>query len=350
MNKPGLSPFDQPASVEDAIDMIELLLEDYQSSFVVSEFDDWTLTFPYLFIQPKEGDQIHNVTKDEVYTVENISIDPYHGTWDHVLRLSGVTAPDADDKLRFVDTESRYVRFALGFPTQEAKRIREAGGEVGDKEADLWIPTVTARIPRREPASLSKEPFGPSKELKPRHWETFRDPRDRKRYSIEIWYHRFDNLVQFDCWDRNPAVALQLAGWIEQFMRMYTGTLKYNGVQEIAFWDRRDHEATERWREDIVAQTVRFWMRTEYIHAIRKRNITFMRFELQIAKDPEVLTGGAGTGEYRHWWGRTHNASGEYLYGTFVTADLGFADEADIPPSRALTEGADSQYNQDLRT
>ena len=74
-----------------------------------------------------------------------------------------------------------------------------------------------------------------------------------------------------------------------------------------------------------------------------------MRFELQVVKDPEVLTGGAGTGEYRTWWGRTHNDSGEYLYGTFVTADLNFGDEASMPPSRSLLEGADSQFNPGLR-
>jgi hypothetical protein len=347
MLKPGIHPWEQPASVEDAVDMIELLLERYQMTFNISEFHPWQIQFPYLFIIPKEGDLIHNRTKDEVYTVEHVSEDPYYGTWDHWVRLSGSTKPDVDDILEFVQKDERYVRFTLGYPRREAKEIQATGGELGNKEAKAWAPTVTVRITRREPASIGKEPFDRSKELKPRLWETFRDPQDRKRYSIEIWYQRFDNLVQFDCWDKDPADAIRLVNWFEEFMRIFTGTLKYNGVQEIWYWDRRDHEASERWREDITAQTVRYVMRTEYIRAVRKRNLTWMRFEMQLVKDPVALTGGAATGEYYRWFGRTHNDSGEYLYGTFVTADL--ANTGEEPTSRSLFAGAGNQFNDSLR-
>ena len=45
MLKPGIHPWEQPASVEDAIDMVELLLERYQMTFNVSEFHPWQIEF-----------------------------------------------------------------------------------------------------------------------------------------------------------------------------------------------------------------------------------------------------------------------------------------------------------------
>lgn len=339
---PGNPPGGYPTSVEDAIDMIEVLLEAYQCEFRVSPMDPWTVFLPNLVIDPKPGDEIHNRTTDEVYTIDTLGTDPQFGTFDHWVRLRGETPPGRSDRLELVD-RTKYVRFVLAYPMTEARKTQESDGELGERDAADWVPTVTVRVTRREPASLGKEPFGRSKELKSRIVDVFRDPKDRVRYSIEIWQQRVDNLLQFDCWDRDPKVAMRLASWFRAFMREHTRTLIMNGVEQILWWDQRDDQATERWREDIVAQTCRYVFRTADIQAVRRRNLTWLSFEVSVAQDPSRMEGGTSD----TWLERTHTSDGRYLYGRFRLADLDATGEIDAFTRR--NPYADDPYNDNLR-
>ena len=203
---------------------------------------------------------------------------------------------------------------------ESTKEVTETEGDLGHAEGEPWRPTITARLRRKEPASWGKHPFSEQKVIKPQLIEIFRDPEDRETYSLEIWRQPFDQLIQFDCWDVNPLGALRTAEWFERFMRTHVGTLKRHGVSEILFWDQRDNDAREQWREGIIAQSVRYFFRTETLSVVRRSNLTTMSLHLRVVKHNEGLLGGSPSGEIL-WFGRVHNSSGDYLYGTFDIED-----------------------------
>lgn len=313
------------ASIEDAIDMIEVLMRIHQTHFEVNKENPWHIHFPHMLVEPVVGDKIHNVTTDEVYTVSHLGRDPYYQSWDHTCILTGSTAPARTDRLALID-EGRLIRFRLGYPMESTKDIVETDGVLGHSEGEPWRPTITCRLRRKEPASWGKHPFSDQKVLKPQLIETFRDPDDRETYSLEVYRQPFDNMLQFDCWDVNPLAALRLAEWLEQFMRRHVGTLKRQGVSEILFWDQRDQEAREQWREGIVTQSIRYFFRTETLSVVRRSNLVYKSLHLRVVKHNEGLSGGSAPSGEVLWFGRVHNTSGDYLYGTFDIEDHGWAE------------------------
>lgn len=341
---------DSIADVEDAIDMIELLLEKYQMHYKLHPNSSWFVQFPYLLIEPKPGDQIFNRDNNEVYTVKTVSLDPHTRIWDHWVELEGYTAPGHRDSLQWVDRKSNLVRFTLAYTVAEAKETQAAGGELGDKQYGPWRPTITARVTKREPWATDR-PFGDRKQLKPREFEIFRDREDPARTSIIVWRQAFDNLVRFDCWEQDPLKALILNTWFERFMDLYTGVLKRNGVGEILYWERRDIQANERWRDELVGYYTQYFMRTDQLNVNRHRNLTDVVFRVRVAKHPMGAFGGNPiTGEAeRLWFGRTHNDTGGYLYGTFEIEDHGAIDPRLLPDDGSLTRDARNQFNPHIR-
>lgn len=313
------------ASVEDALDMIEALVAIHQAHFEPSITNSWHIRFPYMLVEPVVGDKILNLTTDEVYAIAHINRDPYYQSWDQTCILEGYTAPTRTDRLQIID-KNRLIRFRLGYPMESAEEIKKSSGELGSAESGNWVPTITARLRRKEPASTGKYPFAEQKALKPQLFETFRDPTDRETYSLEIWRQAYDNLVQFECWDVNPLGALRLAEWLEEFMRVHIGTLRRNGVGEILFWDQRDQDAREQWREGIVSHSVRYVFRTETLSVVRRSNLRKMSLHLRVVKHNEGLSGGSDPSGDIMWFGRVHNTSGDYLYGTFDIEDHGWAE------------------------
>jgi len=316
------------ANIEDCIDMIEKLVVIHQAHAEINKENGWHVQFPYMIVEPRKGDKIYNKTTEEVYTVEWLGRDPIYQNWDQTVWLSGVTEPLVTDQLQIIN-EDRLIRFRLGYPMEATKDITDTDGALGHAESEPWQPTITARIRRKEPASIGKHPFGESKVLKPQLFEIFRDPENREFYSIEIWRQPFDQLVQFDCWDVNPLAALRLAEWFEQFMTVHIGTLRRHGVGEILFWAQRDKEASEQWREGIVGHNVQYIVKTESLSVVRRSNLRSLNLHLRIVKHNEGLTGGSPSGEIL-WFGRVHNSSGDYLYGTFDIEDHGWAEPVEL--------------------
>ncbi len=339
---------DSVADVEDSIEMIELLLEKYQMHFTLHPNSSWLVQFPYLLIEPQIGAQIFNKTTEEVYTVKNLSLDPHSRLWDHWVELEGYTAPEATDSFMWVTPDDNLVRFTLGFHSNEAKVTEATSGVLGDKQYGPWRPTITVRITKREPWSMDR-PFGDRKQLKPREFEIFRDREDPTRNSIIVWRQAFDNLVRFDCWEQDPLKALRLNSWFERFMQLYTGVLKRNGVSEILYWERRDIQANERWRDELVGYYTQYYMRTEQLTVQKQRNLTDIVFRMRVAKHPMGAFGGNPITGETLWFGRTHNDTGGYLYGTFEIEEHGAVDPTLLPDDGSLTRDARNQFNPNIR-
>jgi len=279
--------------------------------------------------------------------VEHVQIDPETRVWNRWLRLSGPTGaePLQTDNLLWSDKDKLFVRFVLAFPVSDAKPPQETDGVLGSKKYGPWRPTITARIAKREPWGIDY-PFSDRKQLKPKLFEVFRDPGDRARYSIEIWRQAYDNLVTFDCWAQDPLEAARLVTWFEDFLMQFVGVLKFNGVSEILEWERKDIQADERWRDDLVGQRSVFYFRTEKLRATKRRNLTNLVFRMRVARHPAgyVPGGNPATGDQLWYW-RVHNDTGSYLYGSFEVEEHGWDIPTHLPADGSFSRSADISFN-----
>jgi len=339
------------ASIEDAVDMIELLLDKHQNHFILHNDNPWVVQFPNMLNEPEVGMEVYNEDQDVFYTVEHVQRDPGTRSWNRWLRLTGPTntAPLRTDNLIWSQKKKLFVRFVLAFPVSDAKPPEATEGVIGSRHYGPWMPTITARITKREPWGLDY-PFSDRKQLKPMMFEVFRDARDRTRYSIEIWRQAYDNLVTFDCWAQDPLEAARLVVWFEDFIMQYVGVLKFNGVSEILEWGRKDIQADERWRDDLVGQRTTFYFRTERLRAVRKRNLTNLVFRMRVAKHPAgyVPGGNPATGDQLAYW-RVHGDTGNYLYGTFEVEDHAWATPTHLPADGSFSRSAGISYNPGIK-
>ncbi len=335
------------ASIEDAVDMIELLLEKYQNHFILHNSDSWLVQWPNLLVEPEVGMQLYNHTQDVFYTVEHVQLDPETRTWNRWVRLSEVTGAELveTDNLQWTAKEALFARFMLNFPVSDAKPMDETDGVMGVKKYGPWRPTITCRLELREPWGIDY-PFSDRKQLKPMPFEFFRDPNDRLRTSIEVWKQSYDNLLRFDCWAQEPLEAARLVVWFEDFMMMYIGVMKFNGVDQILEWERRDIQADERWRDDLIGYRTTYYFRTSKLRAKKVRNITNMVFRMRVAKHPQgyVPGGNPATGDQLWYW-RVHNETGSYLYGSFEIEDHAQATPTHLPDDGSFTRSADISLN-----
>ena len=127
----------------------------------------------------------------------------------------------------------------------------------------------------------------------------------------------------------------------------YVGVLKFNGVQEILEWERKDIQPDERWRDDLVGQRTIFYFRTEKLRAVKRRNLTNLVFRMRVAKHPAgyIPGGNPATGDHQLWYWRVHNDTGGYLYGSFEIEEHGWAVPTLLPPDGSYTRSADTSYN-----
>lgn len=309
---------DDHANLDDAIDMIDILLENHQGDFILNKSDPFIINLPNLFIEPEVGDEIRNLTTSETYLIDALFLNEI-GNWTGWVKISGPTAPDAYDRIEFVDKKHRYINFMFAYPALEAKEQESTVGAEGHANRTAFVPTITARVTKQEPATMDRTPMGPRKILKGRILDQFRDKDDPYRYSITLKVTALESIVRFDCWSPSYRQAHKLATWFRHFMATYIGVLKKNGVQEIIFWDMNDNDKTDRWRDGIAFTHIRFWIRTHETEVIRQRNLTNLVLSFRVATNPDMFMY-PYTGEVDCGW-RPESLSGEYQFGTFIIED-----------------------------
>jgi len=248
------------SSLRDFYSLIEEALKLHQTYFVREEERPWTLCFP--FARPeslREGMEIRNTTKGVVYDVENVRIGS-NGRPTGVVVLRGSLTPDTYDRLTFAD--ENYVRFVSGFPRSNSQSFQFDEDHNLKEDPAPWVDTITYLLDRREPASSDRKPFSTVTEGKKRHRYEFPDPMDEGK-TIQVFGQRWDNLIQFDTWSKTMEGARELVDWFVTFMDIWTGVLKWNGVQEILYWQQMSDRLATRWRNDIVNHSVQYYVRTE---------------------------------------------------------------------------------------
>jgi hypothetical protein len=227
----------------------------------------WVIKMPYARYLAV-GDKIKNLNTNQTYLIAEIV-----NARSKIIRLSstGVTAPangnilELEDK-NTVNFESAYSRYYQEKP-----------------EAD-WRDTIIFRVKRREPGTISKHPFDPPTEIKPRVREYRVDP-DHPDCHVMILGQWFDNLIQFDCWSKYNNRADDLIEWFEDFMYKYTWVWKKNGVNEILYWMRTVDEEVSKWRNDLAVRSILYYFKTEKIVTVKEHDLKQidMYFELDNA-------------------------------------------------------------------
>lgn len=317
---------DRPATFEDAINMIDVLLKKYETTYKSHKINKNLIWMPYLFQEPKEDTQIKNKTTGEIYTIDDIVVNPKSKLWEGLVHLKSIAAPNQllAERLEFVDPKS-YVRFsedppvALETEAQTDAKLMVTKGPMR--------PSIIYSLALKEPGSLGKQPFGEPKDYKKKVRETIKDP-DSPNHSIEIRAQTFDNLVQFDCCTNDNFSANRLARWFEKFINLYEWVLKKNGVQQMLFVRRYNSTDSQKWRQDLVVRTLQYYFRTEEIEAISRRDLTKINYSVNL--DDKILdtstryiagqlvSGQISEQEYNDLF---RDSSGQYLFGNIYYND-----------------------------
>jgi len=260
-------------TLREALDMISECLQNYQSWFDRPSGEPWRVCFPFSRYL-RQGAKVYNLTTNSEYIIKQ-KIDPgiasAHWINDNVVELEGEIAPLLTDRLR-LDREL-LVDFYAAYPKSFASTYKfEGGGLVADDNAGPWKDTVTYLITRSEPGSFGDRYFQSPREVKPR-FRRVQEITD-KGYLATVFGKCEDNLVQFDCWSIQNDRADEILEWLKGFFELYTGVFKWNGLQDVSFWDRGVDELSTRWRADIVNRTLRYVLRTEAITAHIHRKLS----------------------------------------------------------------------------
>jgi len=306
--------------ISEAMDLISLLMRKHQLSFVPNKNDKRLVLFPFAVVVPKKGDKVINLTTKEEYTIDQIILNPKTNKWNGLVKFDLVNAPSIEGRhsLQYQDFDN-YIKFEHEFPESLLNIVSANSlGTIVNKPP--MAPTVTWSIKVKEPGSLG-EPFGSKKELKPRLRESTKDP-FVPGYTVEIYGQWFEYIVQFDAWAQDFRTTERLLSWVEQFLKLYSGYLRRNGIANMLFWKRTSEMQETAWRQQFPCKSTQFYFRTEELEAVYQRDILKIDISLGTSEvlpyknqykyiADQLVSGNYTPEEYRNLFYR----SGEYLFG-----------------------------------
>lgn len=167
------------------------------------------------------------------------------------------TAGYDDDRLRS-DKPSTF----LGFVDVLRELWKNAGmpGDIIRKnpfDNDVTLPLITFRTLRREVNTN----FG---DYKPRLRDTIPHPYIEGEW-IELYGQIFDVHVEFCIYSRSQEEADAVLVEFEEFLEMYKGFFKQNGVQDLRFSVQAEDEVVQNSRLTLAKRTVTYIVRLERV-------------------------------------------------------------------------------------
>lgn len=165
--------------------------------------------------------------------------------------------PHKDDRFR----SKKPITF-LGFIDDMRKLWKNAGlpGDISRKSPfnkDAEFPLITFRTLHR-----SLDPN--FKEKKPRYRDTIPHPHIPNEW-IDLYGQMFQVDVEFKIYSKSQEEADEILIEFEEFLEMYKGEFKKNGVQEILFSEQKEDEVLTESRIEIAARTIVYTLRLERI-------------------------------------------------------------------------------------
>jgi hypothetical protein len=150
--------------------------------------------------------------------------------------------------LGFIDDLSRLWKMA----GKRGRIVREA-----PFHDDAEFPVITFHTIRR----LINPQF---KDIKPRYRTTIRHPYIPGEY-VELRGQIFDVWVQFNVYSASAEEADELVEELDDFIQMYKGFFKKNGVQEITFFAQETDQVITDYRFPIAVRPIQYTLRFEKI-------------------------------------------------------------------------------------
>jgi len=309
-------------SLKESMDLISVLLREWQTYYIPNTYDRNVLFFPYAFRELKEGDRIFNKTTGETYTIDQVIVNPQSNKWEGVVKITSVNVPNPIDReiLEF-QNDARYVDFDHAYRVTPPNEI--STNESGDGLSPPPMrPVISWTLARQEPGVQSGKAFGPNKVLKPTIREILKDPQ-YPGYSVSVLGQYFDNIVQFDALYIDNSSAESLVEWFNNFLTKHRPVLQQNGVAQLYYSRRLEDVTDQRWRQPIWKRTIQWYFRTEQLTAIYERDLLWIETSLSIASSISIrqspryiadqLTSGdlTASGYHRLFYDR----SGNYLFG-----------------------------------
>jgi hypothetical protein len=133
----------------------------------------------------------------------------------------------------------------------------------GREPDNVSVPVITYILQEMVPGVINK---AGDREIKPRHRATFRNNNnDESPRIVEVYGRVFDCKVVFEIWEENNTKATELATRFMEFMDMYTGYIKSQGVKEVIFEKYSNDTMSGQWRDNIVCRSLTYYLRLEQL-------------------------------------------------------------------------------------
>ncbi len=204
------------------------------------------------------------VTLYQTYLTNNLSLTPIiipPGKKDGVLDITEAM------KLMYNMVQSYNRTEAVSNTRKKIMFTRTYPGFLFDSDTQAE-PTDTNRVVtwnliKRQPGSLSSQPFGKPQELKPRYREdiTVTDT-NGVLHNLEIRGQWWDNLVRYECWAPSAAEADELVDFFENFITETSNYVMRSGVQKVILTGRGS-EGQFSGRTKWFFRTLTVYYRTE---------------------------------------------------------------------------------------
>ena len=136
----------------------------------------------------------------------------------------------------------------------------------GREPNDVKMPVITYTLKSMKPGVINK---AGAKELGARHRGTFTEEvSGNGPQVVQVFGRVIDCEVVFEVWEENNTKASKLATQFMDFMDMYKGFIKSQGVKEIIWQDYQNQTESGEWRDDIVCRSLYYFVRLEHLHEV----------------------------------------------------------------------------------
>lgn len=148
----------------------------------------------------------------------------------------------------------------LGF-IDDLRNLWESAGKKGEiirkrpLKEDSKLPAITYRLKKR---TLNDQ----FKDIKPRYRGTIKHPYINGEF-VQMYGQMFDLLIEFSIYSTSAEEADELVIELEEFLQLYAGHFKKNGVQEILFYEQGEDDVVEEQRVDTPSRSLLYVMRFE---------------------------------------------------------------------------------------
>lgn len=136
----------------------------------------------------------------------------------------------------------------------------------GTNPNSVNLPIITYLLKEMTPGVISKSG---TKEIKARHRASYRQEVDGNGpKAVDVYGRVFDCEVVFEIWEENNTKATKLATRFMEFMDMYTGYIKSQGVKEVIFQRYSNETESGEWKDSIVCRSLYYYVRLEHLFEV----------------------------------------------------------------------------------